>query len=215
MGWGSTSTSRRCSTSPAPAATIALADRGFGTTAPRVVATAVPFAEGLRAGGVAATAKHFPGLGAARLNTDVAVQRIALSMPALRAIDEAPFAAFVAAGGELVMLSTAIYPAFSDEPAAFSRAVATDELRGRLGFEGVSITDALDTVAVRAFGGPAKAANAAARAGADLLLFTAPGEAARAHRALLRGLREGTLSRAAFEQSAARVLRLRRRLAGG
>lgn len=70
------------------------------------------------------------------------------------------------------MLSTAIYPALSADPAAFSREIASDELRARLGFKGVAITDALDSVAVRAFGGPAKAGVAAVRAGSDLLLFT-------------------------------------------
>ncbi|HEV2727475.1 MAG TPA: glycoside hydrolase family 3 N-terminal domain-containing protein, partial [Solirubrobacterales bacterium] len=84
----------------------------------------------------------------------------------MRRVDEKPYAAFVAAGGEMVMLSTAIYPAFSDRPAAFTRAIATGELRDRLGFEGVSVTDALETPAVEDFGGTAKAAVAGARAGA-------------------------------------------------
>lgn len=192
-----------------PGGTIAVTDRGFGSTPAGVAATAVPFAEGLQAGGVAATAKHFPGLGAARLNTDEAVQRIGLPASTLRAVDEAPYKRFSAAGGEIVMLSTAIYPALSDRPAAFSPAIARGELRSRLGFEGVSITDALDTVAVRAFGNPAKVARAAAAAGADLLLYADPNEAAQAHRSLLRALRNRSLSRSSFEESADRVLRLR------
>ncbi len=92
--------------------------------------------------------------------------------------------------------------------------IATGELRGRLGFEGVSITDALGSAAVSDFGGPAKAGLAAAGAGTDLLLFTDPAAGARAGAALLRGLRSGALSRAEFEVSAGRVLRLRHRLAG-
>ncbi len=195
-----------------PGGTIAATDRGFGSTAAAVAATAVPFAEGLQVGGVAATAKHFPGLGAARLNTDDAVQRIGLSASTLQQVDEAPYRRFASAGGEMVMLSTAIYPALSNRPAAFSRTVATGELRSRLGFEGVSITDALDTVAVQAFGNPAKAARVAATAGADLLLYTDLMEATQAHRALLRALRSGGLSRASFEDSADRVLRLRHEL---
>lgn len=195
-----------------PGGTIATTDRGFGSTAAQVAATAVPFAEGLQAGGVAATAKHFPGLGAARLNTDDAVQRIGLPAATLRQVDEAPYGRFASAGGEMVMLSTAIYPALSERPAAFSPAILSGELRGRLGFEGVSITDALDTVAVRAFGGTAKVARTAAAAGADLLLYTDPNEAAQAHRSLLRAIRSGELSRASFEESAGRVLRLRHRL---
>lgn len=198
-----------------PGGTIAATDRGFGATAAAVAATAVPFAEGLQAGGVAATGKHFPGFGSARLNTDDAVQRIPLSKQELRQVDEAPYRSFVAAGGELAMLSTAIYPAFSPKPAAFSRAIATGELRRRLDFEGVSITDALGTPAVRAFGDTAAVAVAATAAGADLLLYTDYREAARAERALLRRLRAGRLSRAGFEESAGRVLRLRHGLAAG
>jgi beta-N-acetylhexosaminidase len=194
---------------PRPGGTIAETDRGFARTPAGVEATAVPFAAALLEGGVAATAKHFPGLGAARLNTDFAVQRIGLSLDELRRTDEAPYRRFVAAGGDLVMLSTAIYPALSPRPAAFSRRVATGELRDRLGFEGVSITDALEAASVRAFGGPAKAGLAAARAGTDLLLFTDYQAAASARRALIRGLRSRSLDRDEFELSAQRVLDLR------
>ncbi|HVY96819.1 MAG TPA: glycoside hydrolase family 3 N-terminal domain-containing protein [Solirubrobacterales bacterium] len=198
-----------------PGGVIAATERGFGATAARVAATAVPFAEGLQAGGIAATGKHFPGLGAAVQNTDFAVQRIGLPADQLRRTDEAPYVPFIAAGGDLVMLSTAIYPALSPEPAAFSRAIATGELRDRLGFQGVSITDALETVAVRDFGGPAKAGLAAARAGADLLLFTELGPAEAAGRALVAGLRSGRLDRGEFEAGAQRVIDLRSRLGRG
>lgn len=196
-----------------PGGTIASTDRGFGSSAAAVEATAVPFAAGLQDRGVAATAKHFPGLGAATENTDLAVQRIDLSKRTLRAVDERPYRRFVAADGELVMLSTAIYPAFSPKPAAFARAIATGELRRRIGFNGVSITDALESAAVRDFGGPAAAARAASAAGTDLLLFTDYRAAMTAGRALLGSLRSAPSVRAAFEISASRVLRLRHALA--
>lgn len=198
-----------------PEGTIAAAERGFGTTAEQVAATAVPFASALQGGGVAATGKHFPGFGAARLNTDDAVQRIGLSKRMLRQVDEAPYRPYVAAGGDLVMLSTAIYPAFSDRPAAFSAPIVSGELRRRLGFQGVAITDALDTVAVHAFGNAPKVARAATTAGADLLLYTDPSEAGEAHRALVQALRSGKLSRPSFEESATRVLKLRHGLGAG
>lgn len=195
-----------------PGGTIAATERGFGSTAAQVSATAIPFATGLQEGGVAATAKHFPGLGAAVESTDFEAQRIDLSRRTLRAVDEAPYRRFIARGGAIVMLSTAVYPAFSPRPAAFARPVASGELRSRLGFTGVSITDALESSAVRDFGGPAKAGLAAVRAGTDLLLFADYRAGARAAGALLRALRAGALDRAAFEASAGRVLRLRRSL---
>jgi beta-N-acetylhexosaminidase len=192
-----------------PGGDIAETERGFGSTPERVASTAVPFAIALQHGGVAATGKHFPGFGDARGNTDVGAQRIGLSKQALRRLDEAPYRPFIAGGGRLVMLSTAIYPAFSSDPAALARPIATGELRERLGFEGVSITDALDTPAVQSFGNPAKAGVGAAKAGTDLLLFTALGAAEAAHRALESKLRSGNLDRAEFAASAQRVLDLR------
>ena len=197
-----------------PGGVIAETERGFGASAQRVAATAVPFAEALQAGGVAATGKHFPGFGAATENTDFAVQRIHLSKAALRAVDEAPYRAYIGAGGKLVMLSTAIYPALSPLPAAFSPQIATGELRDRLGFEGVSITDALETVAVKSYGGPAEAGLAAVRAGTDLLLYPDLSAAQSAGRALLAKLRGGKLNREKFEDSVQRVLELRGSLAG-
>jgi beta-N-acetylhexosaminidase len=183
--------------------------RTFARTPEAVSQIGVGFARGLATGGVAATAKHFPGLGDARVNTDNAVQKIRLPAAKLRSADEQPYAGFIQSGGAMVMLSTAIYPALSGKPAALSRAVATGELRERLGFQGVSISDSLGSVSARAVGGPAKTALAAARAGTDLALFTDLGDAARAQRALARGLGNGSLNRAEFEASVTRVLSLR------
>lgn len=191
-----------------PGGFIAETERGFGSTAARVTATAVPFASALEAGGVAATAKHFPGLGAAHLNTDEAAQSVRLPARTLHSIDEAPYRPFAAAGGSLVMLSTAVYPALDRRPAAFSPVVVR-ELRKRTGFEGVTITDALEAASVRSLGGPERAALAAAGAGTDLLLFTDRAAARRGRRALVAAIRRGALDRGPLEASARRVLELR------
>jgi len=71
------------------------------------------------------------------------------------------------------------------------------------------MTDALETVAVKHFGGPPKVAVAAARAGADLLLYTEQPAAESAWRALKAKLRGGALDRGEFEAAAQRVLELR------
>ena len=192
-----------------PGSAIRAEHRSFGGKARRVGATAMPFARALQRHGVVATGKHFPGLGAAPRNTDVAVQRIELSRRRLRRVDERPYGPFAAAHGGMVMLSTAIYPSLSSRPAAFSRRIATRELRSRIDFGGVSITDSLQTASAQAFGSPARAGFAAAKAGTDLLLFTGSGAAKHAARALRKGLRSGRLDRGPFEGSAQRVLDLR------
>jgi beta-N-acetylhexosaminidase len=192
-----------------PGGVIADTERGFGSTRAQVAATAVPFAAGLQDGGVAATAKHFPGLGAASENTDFEAQRIGLSKAELRDVDEAPYRAYINAGGALVMLSTAIYPAFGERPAAFNRQIATGELRGRLGFHGVTITDSLGSTAVAEFGGQREAAVDGAAAGDDLLLFDDLPSALAGHEALVKQLTKGALKRPAFLAAVGRVLRLR------
>jgi len=183
--------------------------RSFGASAAQVSGTAVAFARGLQAGGVAATGKHFPGLGAANVNTDLGVERIDLPAATLRGVDEAPFRSFIAAGGKLAMMSSAIYPAFSERPAAFAHKIATGELRRRLGFDGVSVTDDLQSSAAHAFGGSGRVAKAAAAAGTDLLLFRSYRAAAQAGTALRAALHARTLPRNEFERSAQRVLDLR------
>jgi beta-N-acetylhexosaminidase len=195
-----------------PGGVIADTGRAFADTAPGVVNTAVPFAEGLEAGGVAATAKHFPGLGAATENTDFEAQTLPLSKGELRDTDMAPYRAYIAAGGRLVMLATAIYPALSPRPAAFSRRIVTGELRHRLGFRGVTITDSLGSAAVAEFGGQREVAVDGAAAGDDLLLFDDLPSALAGHEALVAQLRKGGLKRAPFRAAAARVLRLRAEL---
>ena len=65
---------------------------------------------------MAATAKHFPGFGAAPANTDLGAVRIGVGLRELRAVDRPPFAAAIRAGAGLVMLSSAIYPALSRAP---------------------------------------------------------------------------------------------------
>ena len=186
--------------------------RTYGTTAAQVRRYAPRFARGLVRGGVQATAKHFPGFGAATVNTDAAPATIRLSRARLRAVDEPAARDVVAAGAGLVMLSNAIYPALdARRPATLSSAIATTELRERAGFTGVSITDDLEANALHRYGAAGALAVASARAGADLLILGRSAAAAeRAARSLEAAARDGRLPRAGLEASAARVLALRR-----
>lgn len=147
-----------------------LGTRAFGSDPSLVASLAAAFVTGLQGGGVAATAKHFPGLGSAVTSTDDRAVTIARGAAFLTA-RLAPFRAAIAAGTKLVMVSNASYPALdpSGAQAVFSHAIVTDLLRGKLGFGGVVVTDALDAGAV------ARVAHAPARAlaaGVDLMLYS-------------------------------------------
>jgi beta-N-acetylhexosaminidase len=192
-----------------PGGFIAEQRRSFGRRPGRVSAVGLAFTEGLRAAGIAVTAKHFPGLGSTDDNTDLRPATIDLKAGTLRRVDEAPFAAFVRGGGELVMVSSARYPSLGARaPASQARQISTDELRGRLGFTGVSITDALEGRGAQV-APPRKVALRVARAGVDVLLYGSCNTAVRAREALGRALRAGTLPREPFEQSVERILALR------
>ena len=71
------------------------------------------FIEAQQKTGVAATAKHFPGLGAAATNqdTDSGPVTLHVSKRNLRRIDELPYRSAIPAGVKLVMVSWAVYPA--------------------------------------------------------------------------------------------------------
>jgi beta-N-acetylhexosaminidase len=165
-------------------------DGPLGSRQYRRGALGVAFARGL---GTAACVKHFPGLGTAAYSTDERPHVDAYVRPR----DLAPFRAAIRAGVRCVMVGHAFYGTrfrASLEPSTYNR------LRG-LGFEGVAITDSLSIV----HDAPVERwARQAARAGADMLLFTSPAHAERAVRALLPLARRGEL-----DEHVRRVLRLR------
>lgn len=121
--------------------------------------------------GIASTAKHFPGLGSAGSeNTDEVPVRINTSLSDLREIDMKPFETAVSLGVDLVMLSWAFYDAQDGSlPAGLSRKWVQDELRQRVAFTGVTITDAIEADGLRSFGNDGQRAILASQAGMDLI----------------------------------------------
>ncbi|HEV2242783.1 MAG TPA: glycoside hydrolase family 3 N-terminal domain-containing protein, partial [Streptosporangiaceae bacterium] len=164
--------------------------------------------------GVAATAKHFPGLGAATMSQDTDTEAVTLNLRAskIRSVDEFPYRAAIAAGVKLVMVSWAVYPSLDPRrPAGLSGPIINGELRTRLGFKGVTITDALEAVALQPFGSTQNRALLAAGAGMDLILcaMQTPTQGEAALVALENGYRNGTLRHAAFQAAVTRILALR------
>lgn len=156
----------------------------------------VAFARGLAAGGAAACAKHFPGLGTLPVSTDTRPY----VRGRVRDADLAPYRAAIEAAVPCVMVGHGVYPSLGPRRAVVEPATYR-LLRTTLGFRGITITDSLSVVHGRA----AVWAPDAARAGADLLLVNNPAEAARAIAALVPLARSGAL-----DVHVSRVLRFRR-----
>jgi beta-N-acetylhexosaminidase len=205
--------------SRSPAGFIARDGRSYGRGPNTVGRLASAFIGAQQAVGVAATAKHFPGLGAAGPSEDTDRRPVTLRVPAptLRAVDELPYRRAIAGSVRLVMVSWAVYPALDPaRPAGLSPAVVEGELRGRLGFTGVTITDALAAGALRESGDASARAVAAAGAGMDLLLCASgdAGEGAMAAGGLATALRDGRLDPGTARDAVSRILALRRDLPG-
>jgi beta-N-acetylhexosaminidase len=184
--------------------------RGFPGGSERVAALSTAFAGGLQGGRVAATAKHFPGIGSLALDTDHTLGRIQLS-PAAVQDQLVPFRRLIDHGVDLVMLANAVCPAWdAARPAVFSRPVAGDLLRQQLGFGGVVITDDLEAQSLQ--GDLGERAVQAVEAGADVVLFGSAAGGRAAYRALLAAAQAGRLSGQRLFESYSRLEKLRARL---
>jgi beta-N-acetylhexosaminidase len=198
----------------APGDAIDRYGRSYSSDANTVATLGADFITAQQAAGIAAAAKHFPGLGsmAAGQNTDTGPVAVTVSLAGLRTRDEVPYPAAITNGVKLIMVSWAVYPALDPTaPAGLSRTVVQSELRGRLHYTGVTITDALEAGALTAYGPPARRAVLAAQAGMDLILCSArdvtQGESVTA--GLADALAAGQLDPAGFTAALNRIDALR------
>lgn len=186
--------------------------RSFGSNPYRVARLVQAFGRGLQSRRVAATVKHFPGLGGATRNSDDGRAYVYRSRRQLRRIDAIPFHRAVRRGLRMVMLSHAIYPHDGgNRPASLNRHIARTRLRSGFDFTGVAISDALEPVAWKVGGRIAEACVATVAAGVDIALMTGEAPVARACTAALRGaVLSGRISEHRIDQAVARVLELKR-----
>ncbi len=180
------------------------ADRSYGANPYRVASAVTAFATGLQSQDVAAVAKHFPGAGATQGDTHVGPVYSAADADELWRRDLVPFKAAVEAGIDGIMTSHVTFGLCDDGPAGLSECVVTDLLRGRLGFSGVVITDALT---MGALDGEKSVALRAILAGTDLLLM--PRDPGATVESLVAAVESGELSEVRIDESLRRILRLK------
>ena len=173
------------------------------------------FAQGLESAGVIPVAKHFPGLGGASGNTDVAPAHT-LPYSELQKAGLLPFERLIHEGVPAIMVSNATVPGLSDTvPASLSRQVITGLLRNQLGFAGVVMTDSLESGAIAAYQPDlGKAAVQSLQAGADMVMLagTGPGQEqvfGQVVQAITSAINTGTLPRIVAEYSVRRILEMK------
>ncbi|MEQ1509238.1 MAG: beta-N-acetylhexosaminidase [Sphingopyxis sp.] len=149
-----------------PSSYAMIADRSFGGDPLRVAALGRAALKGLHAGGVVGVVKHMPGKGRAVVDSHVELPRVSASAEALES-DIAPFRALNDA--PMGMSAHIVYNAWdAARPATQSPTVIADVIRGRIGFDGLLMSDALEMEALS--GSIAERAVAALAAGCDVAL---------------------------------------------
>jgi beta-N-acetylhexosaminidase len=167
----------------------------------------------MRAGDVAATVKHFPGLGRITGNTDVTATGITDGTTTTDDPYLEPFESGIRAGADLVMVGSAIYSRIDPGTnAMFSRAVVTDLLRGRLGYDGVVITDDVGAAKAVAAVPTGERATRFVAAGGDIVLTARPSTVGAMHRALKAAIAADPGFAAKVQAAATRVVDLKVRM---
>jgi len=151
-----------------------IGDRAFARD-PRIVSLlARSLMQGLQQAGMANCGKHFPGHGAVKADSHVALPVDKRSLKAILADDALPYT-WLGSVLTAVMPAHVIYSRVDPRPAGFSARWVQDILRGQLGFDGVVCTDDLSMAAARQMGGRelsyTEAVLSALQAGCDLTLL--------------------------------------------
>ncbi|MEU9451689.1 glycoside hydrolase family 3 N-terminal domain-containing protein [Streptomyces sp. NPDC048277] len=187
--------------------------RSFSGNTAVVSKAGVAYMNGMRAGGVIPVVKHFPGIGGSTYNSDFGPART-LPWSTLQKVGIPPFTAAIKAGAPAIMVANNTVPGLATSPASLSSAVITSELRGKLGFKGLVVTDSLSAKAISGagFSIPAAAVQAL-RSGADMVMFDLGGnvnsQTSAIATAITTAVTGGHLSRSRLIDAAGHVLAVR------
>ncbi|MEO2279699.1 glycoside hydrolase family 3 protein [Pseudoalteromonas pernae] len=181
---------------------------------------------------VIAALKHFPGHGDTSVDSHTGLPKVEHDKAQVMSQDIAPFKAIIDEGHAPGMIMTAHiqYPALDDstfvskdgktmvKPATMSRAIMTDLLRDELGYDGVTITDALDMAGISHFFTPKDAVINTFKAGVDIALMPIPirndeeiAQFDTLMQELVAAVENGELNKQEISQSSARIKALKAR----
>lgn len=147
-----------------------IGNRAFADDAEQASELAAAFVRGMRAAGMAATGKHFPGHGAVALDSHLTLPSDPRPLDEIRQRDLLPFQRLIREGLEAVMPAHVVYPAVDSLPAGFSPLWLQHILRRELSFDGAIFSDDLSMEGAAGVGDFLQRAQMAQQAGCDMLL---------------------------------------------
>jgi beta-glucosidase len=178
--------------------------RAFSDNPEAVSQIAAAFIQGAQSSPILTTAKHFPGHGDTATDSHLQLPSITHDLARLEALELLPFAKAIASGVDSIMTAHLLVPALDAErPATLSHNILTGQLRQKMGFEGLIVTDALIMGGVSNYNSPEEVAVMAIEAGADVLLMPPDPEAA--IEAIYQAVITGRLTEERIDRSIARI----------
>jgi beta-N-acetylhexosaminidase len=188
-----------------------IGDRSFGDNPETVIRMGLAKMFGLRDGGVIPVIKHFPGHGDTSVDSHLDLPIVRKTASDLEKMEWLPFQNAIDAGAEAVMVAHILFPKIDpDAPASFSKIIIDDQLRGKLGFDGVVITDDLTMGAIVKNYGIADAAVRSVEAGSDILLIAHGYDTTHeVFEAVLTSVRDGRITEDRIDESITRILKLK------
>ena len=186
--------------------------RSFGENPQLVAQLGAALVRGIQENGMLATGKHFPGHGDTEQNSHLELARVAGSAARLDSVELVPFRAAVKAGVRGIMTFHGQLPGLdtSSLPATLNPRIMTDLLRGRLGFHGLLVTDALDMNGVLGKMTMAEVTQRAVIAGNDVLLM--PTDIPGAISAIVDGVRLGKFPESRIDESVRKLLQAKQEM---
>ncbi len=175
----------------------------FAETAELVAAAVRGFSDG----GVYCSVKHFPGHGDTAEDSHYGTAVLAKTLAELEQNEYLAFKKGIEAGADMVMMGHITMTSVDQLPASVSKTMITDELRGKLGYDGVVITDSLAMGAVAEMYESGELAVKIVDAGADMLLM--PQDMKAAVEALEKAVEDGTITEERINESIRRILILK------
>ncbi len=185
----------------------AIGNRSFGSD-PNVVALfTVAGVQGLRNSGIEPTLKHFPGHGNVYGDSHNGAVQAQSTKEEFYSIDFTPFKKGIQAGVGFIMIAHVGAKALTGDytPASLSYTIQTEILRGRLKYEGLIITDAMDMGAINTIYPSGEATLKAFLAGVDIILM--PQDIGAAYQALTESYHKGEITEERLEASLNRIIR--------
>ena len=162
---------------------------------------------GFSEGGVICTLKHFPGHGDTAEDSHYSNAYVNRKKAQIMSDEMQTFRAGIDAGAEMVMVGHLIVPDIDELPATLSYKIATEMLRGDMGFTGVAITDSMEMESIADNYGVGDSAVMAVKAGMDMLLQ--PADLAVSVDAVVNAVESGDITETRIDESVRRILTLK------